>query len=141
MPPPGIQMQTQPQPGVPIRCSSLSRTTASTTNPGPCNTLMNTGCPPQNKNDVPSEFLAPLNPVSRIQIGQQEPSFNLGSPSENSSALEQQNIASLRLSKQHPNQMVAEMEANQQLNYHYVFYHDIFYILEANYKYYSYENQ
>ena len=82
MSPGQVHPQNTHQPGIPARSSSLNRPVAAK-NTASCNV------PPQLRNDN-SEFVAPLNPVSRIHIGQQSRSLSTPSPSESTPVLEQQ---------------------------------------------------
>ena len=82
MSPGQVQPQVTHQPGIPARSSSLNRTVAAT-NTVLCNV-------PAQLKDNTSEFVAPLNPVSRIHIGQQSRSLRTPSPSESTPVLEQQ---------------------------------------------------
>lgn len=82
MSPGQVHPQGTHQPGIPARSSSLNRTVAAA-NTAPCNV-------PAHLKDDTSEFLAPLNPVSRIHIGQQNRSLSTPSPSESTPVLELQ---------------------------------------------------
>ena len=82
MSPNNVQIQGTPQPGIPARSSSLNRA-ATGTNPASSNT------PSQIKSDASAEFIAPLNPISRVHIGQQERSLSTPSPSDVTPVLEQ----------------------------------------------------
>ena len=83
MSPGSLQIQSMHQPGVPARSSSLNRTIAGT-NAATNNALI------QMNDDVPAEIVAPLNPVSRVQIGQQDQNFSTPLPSDVTPVLEQQ---------------------------------------------------
>lgn len=78
----GSQVHCVQQPGIPARSSSLNRPVA-VTNPMP-STIS------QQKPDSNSEFVAPLNPVSRIHIRQDDGSLSTPSPSDSTPVLDQQ---------------------------------------------------
>ena len=83
MSPGQVQLRSTHQPGIPARSSSLNRTSTGQ-NTAPCN------IPSQLLSDTSAEFAVPLNPISRIHLGQQERSLSTPSPSDANPVLEQQ---------------------------------------------------